>query len=469
MKRIIFIEPNGNEANVFSNYMQLPLTGILYLGTILHEAGYEVRILKENLLTEEIDPYTLQADIYCITALTVSANRARELAGQFKRVYPNATVIIGGIHATLMPETFEKVADHIVLGEAEGIILDLVSGAISQKIVYGAPVQDLDTLPLINYSLLEGYQKISLIPIMTSRGCPFNCEFCTVTKVFGKQFRKQSSKRVIEEIKSALSYFSSKDVFFYDDNFASDTKRVAEICDMLIEQGIVFNWNAQVRTDVTKDFELIKKMAEAHCERLFIGFESINDATLSALHKSQSYSDIVRSIQIIHKTGIKVHGMFMFGEDHDTVANIHKTVDFAIENEIDSVQFMALTPLPGTVLYDRLDKSQRILHKDWNYYDGMYVVFQPREMSEQVLQEEILKAYEKFYSPWRVLVDILEFCYMVSLDALVWNFDQVHRYSISTLKIKLASIWVVKKYRSYYQRVYADTLKKVVKELNLRL
>ena len=126
-KSVAFIEPAGSKSNVFENYMRFPLMGTLYLGTILHNAGHQVRIYNENILPKSIDPFEIKADIYRISALTVSANRARLLAQEIKRIYPAAKIIIGGIHASLCPETFEGVADQIVYGEAESIIVESVA------------------------------------------------------------------------------------------------------------------------------------------------------------------------------------------------------------------------------------------------------------------------------------------------------------------------------------------------------
>ena len=172
-KRVIFIEPSASKTNVFDNYMRLPLMGSLYLGTILHENGYQVRILNESILGHEIDPYELTADIFCITALTGSASRARFIAASLKSIYPKSTVLVGGIHASLVPEEFTDVADHVVVGEAEDIILDIVEGKYEEKIIQCGKVTDMSALPLVRYDLLEEHEKLDIVPLMTSRGCPF--------------------------------------------------------------------------------------------------------------------------------------------------------------------------------------------------------------------------------------------------------------------------------------------------------
>ncbi len=449
-KSIIFIEPTGNRTNVFDNYMRLPLMGSLYLGTILHNHGYQVRILNENILSRDIDPFEVQADVFCITALTISANRARLLASQLKKIYPNSTVIVGGIHASLVPEEFTDVADYVVMGEAEEIIVDIVEGKFQEKIIHGSKTEDLEKLPIVNYGLLDGAESLRTIPIMTSRGCPFDCNFCTVTKIFGRKFRVQSPQRIVAEIENALTYFKNKGFFFYDDNFSANRKRVNELCDLLIEKKIEISWAAQVRSDLARDQELVDKMVRAGLKWVYVGFESIDDETLKALHKAQTKSDIEKAIRTFHEFGVNIHGMFIFGEDHDTVESISSTAEFAIENEIDTIQFMILTPFPGTQCYDEIVKENRLFHRNWDYYNGMFAVFQPKNMSAVRLINETYKAYRRFYSLRRTLLDTLFLIFNVFLDALVWNFKKANRYSLDTMFIRGAAKTIVTKYSDIY-------------------
>ena len=435
-KRVIFIEPSARKTNVFENYMRLPLMGSLYLGTILHDRGYDVRILNESIMGREIDAFDIPADVFCLTALTGSASRAKYLAATLKRVYPEALVLVGGIHASLVPEEFTDVADHVVVGEAEDIIVDLVEGRFGEKVVQGWKVADMAQLPLVRYDLLEGYRSLDLVPLMTSRGCPFDCNFCTVTKVFGRQFRTLTPERILAEIENALQYFRTRDFFFYDDNFTADRNRLAEFCDLLIARRVDITWAAQVRTDIARHPDLVDKMVRAGCRWVYIGFESIEDETLKALRKSQTRADIERAIAVFHQFGLNIHGMFMFGEDHDTPETFGKTVSFAIEHRIDTVQFMILTPFPGTECYERLDSEDRLLHNDWDYYTAMFAVFQPKNMSALKLQTETYKAYGKFYSLRRTALDALSLGVNVLLDALVWNFERAQRHNLDTVFIR---------------------------------
>jgi len=366
-KSVVFIEPTGHMSNVFENYMRLPLLGSLYLATILHNQGYRVRVINENILGREVDPFEIQADVFCLTALTVSASRAKLLAAQLRTVHPDCRIVVGGIHASLLPEEFTGVADHVVVGEAEQIIVDLVEGRIEEKVVTGSRVEDLEELPPIHYALLDGFATMNCVPVMTSRGCPFDCNFCTVTKVFGRKFRNLSAARVVAEVENAMRYFAARAFFFYDDNFTAHRPRVEAICDLLNDKQLGITWAAQVRCDLAKSPDLVEKMAKAGCRWVYIGFESIQDETLQALHKSQTQADIVRAIQVFHRFGINIHGMFMFGEDHDSLETIDGTVEFATGHGIDTVQFMVLTPFPGTRCYDDLVAENRLLHTNWDY------------------------------------------------------------------------------------------------------
>lgn len=456
-KSVLLIEPKGIGSNVFENYMNLPLMGLLYLGTILKNNGYDVKIINEKI-SSDIDPFEIQADVYCITSLTVTVNRASHLANQFKKIYPESRVIIGGIHATLLPDTFIDIADQIVIGEAENVIVDVVEGNFEDKIIYGSPLVDMDSLPLIDYSLLEDYKTLDIIPIITSRGCPFDCDFCSVTKIFGKKFRMQSPERVMAEIKNALKSFNTNNIFFYDDNFTANKKRVKLLADLLIKENIKIEWSAQVRSDIAKDPELIKKLSMVGCDRVFVGFESIDDQTLQELHKSQTRKDIEESIHTLHSNGIKIHGMFIFGEDHDSVDNIKATTEFALDYDIDTVQFMILTPFPGTQTYDKIVSENRLFHKNWDYYDGMYIVFQPKNMSPTRLQYETIKAYENFYSIGRTAIKSFYLIFNIFLDALVWNFSRAHRYNFDTIFLRIASKFIVKRYSSFYNTAYLNFL-----------
>jgi anaerobic magnesium-protoporphyrin IX monomethyl ester cyclase len=456
-KSVVFIEPAGASTSVFDNYMKLPLTGTLYLGTILHNAGYSVRIFNESVLAERIDPFTISADVFCISSLTTSSVRAKALANQIRRIYPASRIIIGGIHASLLPEDFVEVADCIVQGESEKNIVDIVEGTCTScrgKIVQGQAIDDVEQLPFINYSLIQGIESMDIIPIMTSRGCPFDCNFCTVTKIFGKKFRMQSPQRIIAEVKHALTFFKTRVIFFYDDNFTANQRRIDELCDLIMSENLDISWNAQVRQDIANNPALLRKMTKAGCRIVFIGFESINDATLKAMHKSQTRKDIEVSIRVIQQAGINIHGMFIFGDDNDTVETLRQTVSFAINQHVDTAQFMILTPFPGTPVYDTFVNEKRLFHRRWEYYNGMFAVFQPKTMTASRLQKEMVAAHRRFYSLQHLSLEGLKLVFNVMIDALVWDFRRAFRFSFETLLLKAGFKFLVSRFANTYESYF---------------
>lgn len=391
--KVILIEPQSSNKNVFSK-IPMPLLGLIYLGTILKNRGHEVEIYNEDIYTPD---YTkLDADVIGISILTATAKRGYEIA----RKFPKEKVIIGGIHASLIPEEAAQYARQVVIGEAENVIVDVVEGKITDTFVKSTPVDNLDSLPFPDFSLIVGYKtKSTILPISTSRGCPFDCHFCTVTKIFGRTYRFRSAQNVMDEINSR----PAKKLFFCDDNFTAHHKRTHILLDLLRKHKIN-DWACQVRCDVTKDEQLLNKMAKSGCEVVFVGFESINPLTLEAYNKKQSVEEIINAIKAFHKRNIKIHGMFIFGSDYDNKKTIWDTLHFALKHGIDTIQMMILTPFPGTKVYEKLESEKRIFTKDWSLYDGQHIVFNPHLLSARELQKNVVNAYARFYSLSRIAV-----------------------------------------------------------------
>lgn len=385
--KIVLIEPRACEANIYSK-IPMPLLGPVYLGTILKNRGHEVEVYNENILAP--DYASLKADLIGISILTPTAKRGYEIAKRF----PKEKVIIGGVHASLLPCEALEFARQVVVGEAEEVIIDVVEGRRTEPIVFGKPVADLDILPIPDFSLIKGFKLPSpLHPISTSRGCPFDCSFCSVTKMFGRKYRFRSAENIVNEMKSR----NTKSFFFCDDNFTAHTKRTKHLLGLLLKHKIS-NWSCQVRCDVAKDNELLNLMAQAGCKLACIGFESINPRTLKAYQKNQTVEEIVNAIRSFHQKRIKIHGMFVLGGEDDNKNTVWETLRFAIKHKIDTIQMAVLTPFPGTKVYQELEAQKRIFSKDWSLYDGQHIVFKPKLLSAQELQLCVLKAYTKFYS-----------------------------------------------------------------------
>ncbi len=389
--KIVLIEPRASEANIYSK-MSMPLLGPVYLGTILRNRGHEVRIYNENI--QAPDYASLKADLFGISILTPTAKRGYEIAKRF----PKEKVIMGGVHASLMPGEALEFARQVVLGEAENVIADVVEGRRPEQVVKGTPVKDLDALPNPDFSLIKGYRLPPLLmPISTSRGCPFDCSFCSVTKMFGRQYRFRSAGNIIKEMISR----NTKQFFICDDNFTANPKRTRSLLELMVKNKIR-HWTCQVRCDATKDTGLLNLMAEAGCSVVCVGFESVNPSTLAAFQKRQTVEEIVAAIRAFHRKKIRIHGMFVLGGEDDNKNTIWETLRFAVKQKIDTLQLSILTPFPGTKVYADLEKQRRIFSKDWSLYDGQHIVFRPKLLSARELQLNVLRAYVKFYSIYKV-------------------------------------------------------------------
>lgn len=403
MSKVTFVQPRAN----FNAYglTRVPLLGAFYLGTILKKEEHDVSVLSEDFKkvydekTGKLDEELLNSDVVGFSTITCTAQRAYRIADALKKARPNVRVIMGGPHATFMVEEALQHADIVVRGEAEKIISDVVdNGRGTSRVVEGTPVEDLDTLPFPELRLLrDGNGKFKYIPILTSRGCPYDCVFCSVTQMFGKKYRFRSSGNVIEEIELRISQ-GFRRFFFSDDNFTADRERIKVLLEEFLRRKLSFRWTAQVRVEVAKDTELLKLMSRTNCRLLMIGFESINPETLKLYKKHQGLDDIRYCISRLAEQDIRVHGFFVLGSDADDISTIERTVRFCRITKLNTVQFAILSPIPGTRLFEQLSSQGRIFTKDWSLYDGTHVVFEPKKLSAFELQNKVLRAWKKFYT-----------------------------------------------------------------------
>jgi len=246
--------------------------------------------------------------------------------------------------------------------------------------------------------------------------------------MFGRGGRFRSIESVIEELK----WRQPEKVFFYDDNFAINRKRTKEMLEAMLSAGLKFKWTAQFRADVARDKELLDLMKRTDCRVTYIGFESVNPAALKEFNKRQDVDQMVEAIRRLHEYGIMIHGMFVIGADCDTVATIRETVRFALKHRIDTVQFMVLTPLPGTPYYQQMESNDRLLTRDWSLYDGAHVVYQPKQMSPHELQREMLLAMKRFYRLTECVkmlfgIDFAAFLAKLNLNLLLGRWQNVKR------------------------------------------
>jgi len=407
--KIRLIEPEPPGMHVWAKVL-LPRLGLPIIAAKLKQLGHDVLIYSPQMAPIDWDD-VYGADVVGLSSTTSTTTTAYDFADALRaRGIP---VVIGGSHVTFMVDEALEHADYVARGEGgETLMVELIEALGGQReldsiaglsfrrdgAVVNNPARercaDLDVLPFPDLSLLVGSDKLNTTPIMTSWGCPFACNFCSVTAMFGRKYRFRSAENVIAEIKQKRP----KRIFFYDDNFAADRKRLKKLLRMMIADDLIIPWSAQVRTDVVRDPELLELMRRSGCELVYLGLESVNQDTLDHFEKSQTVAEIEQSIKALHDYDIRSHGMFVLGGEYDTVQTVRDTVTFTLKNHIDTVMLNILTPLPGTQQFEQLDAAGRIFDKRWELYDAHHVVFAPARMTPYELQCEVLRGYMRFYS-----------------------------------------------------------------------
>jgi len=423
VRRIVLIEPKSSERHVFSRW-KLPRLGLVILATQLKRAGYDVKLFIEEVSPVDFDAL-FSADLVCVSTITATAPRAYEFAWAARRA--GIPVLMGGPHVTFLTDEALQYCDYVLRGEADDVIVDLVraiesgqgldafpslSRCVGERVVHNparTTCVDVESLPVPDLSLIQRQKQRrptdEIVPVQTSRGCPFNCTFCSVTRMFGREYRFRSTESVMAELRPHKGRY----VFFYDDNFTANRARAKELLRAMIRENLGIRWSAQVRCDVAADPELLDLMARSGCYYVYVGLESVSPEALENFNKRQTVEQMEYAIRALHERGIRIHGMFIFGGDHDTSETFRRTVRFARAHQIESVQFMILVPLPGTPLLAQLEQEGRLLSRDWSLYDAHHVVFRPKNMSTLTLQVETLRAFCRFYTLWPAVRRLLKF------------------------------------------------------------
>ena len=333
-------------------------------------------------------------DLVGITTHTQTANRAYEIADSYRA--RGIKVVLGGIHASILPEEASKHADSVVIGEAEGIWPTLIDDFKSNnlKSIYRQDKRPgLVNLPIPRRDLFDKAAYLVPQSMITTRGCPHDCSFCTVTTFMGHTYRCRPIEEVLREIET---FDTDKPIFFLDDNITGNPKFAKELFRALIPYKIT--WAGQCSVSIAKDDELLRLAAASGCIILLIGFESVSPASLASVGRKAKWAgDYEAVIRKIHSHGIGIHGCFIFGFDEDDNDIFRRTVRFAQKMKLESAQFSFLRPYPGTALYETMDKAGRIQTKDWSKYgDGS--VFEPKSMSQDELDKGQVWAWRKFFS-----------------------------------------------------------------------
>ena len=423
-QKVSFIEPCA-DFNGY-NFVRLPLLGHLSLGTILKNNGHDVRCYSENLrkvyhhrhgITEK---RILESDVVGISIMTPTANRGYAIADAIRKANPKARIIIGGSHATALPDEALRHADAVVTGEGEERILEAVEGD-ETGIIRGARIRNLDDLPVVDLKLLQGFHPglLSLTPIATSRGCPFDCSFCSVTQMFGRRYRFRSNEPVLDELEMRTKAGFTK-FFFYDDNFAADKTRTKKLLEGMLRRNIRIYWACQARVDIARDDELLDLMKRTGCVSVALGVESVNPRTLEDYNKKQSVADVVNCIVKLKAHKIRTLCMFVMGSDSDTPLTMRETVRFLKRWKPRYAQFSILFPIPGTRFYDQMLREGRIWTRNWSLFDGGHVVTYPKNFTPIQLLEQVRWTWKQFYAlPWLAGYSVFRY--------FLWRWERINR------------------------------------------
>ena len=348
-----------------------------------------------TIVDEEIDtiPTSRRFDIVGITAFSNTIDRACAIADTFRS--RGSVVVMGGAQVTFAPEDALLHADAVVLGEAEGawprLLADYERGALRTTYRNNGPVP-FTTSPPPRWDLVRTSRYLSL-PVQATRGCPFNCEFCLVTKMFGRKKRMRSVDDIISEIQS----LPSKRLFFVDDNLTVNKPFARELVGRLQELGI--SWVCQSSIDITDDDELLETMAQSGCHQILIGFESLNQENLDETQKRHnSVERFAAAIERIHRHGIHVLASFIVGFDNDTLATFDTIHTFCLHHNVPYVILNTLACSPGSDLHRRMAAAGRLCEVDAPYRDGMFPTITYRHMTRTELFAGYLAAVRREFS-----------------------------------------------------------------------
>ena len=410
--RIQLISPAGeihrSKTGIFKRSLRYaPLTLTTLAALVPDELNAEVVIQDEGVEPLDLD---FSADLVGISAITGTSLRAYEIADELRS--KGHTVVLGGVHPTLMPEEASQHADALVTGYAESswpeLLRDFESGEL--KASYCKPTgRDLRGVPIAKRNLLKKNSYATINSIEATRGCPHKCEFCVVPTAWSGIY----TRRPVEDVIAELKTFEGRHALFIDLSPVEDVAYAKALYKAMIPLRI--RWVGLATTRLAEDRELLKLAAQSGCKGVLIGFESIDQNTLNGTNKHFHQADkYIEYVKQLHDHGIGVQGCFVYGFDDEDDSIFERTVEFVDKAQIDLPRYAVATPFPGTPLYKRLESQGRLLHRKWSLYDVEHVVFEPKLMSPERLQEGLQWSWEQSYSwpsffrrlsgaPWSIL------------------------------------------------------------------
>lgn len=388
MKKLLLINPVSRRSGLLlSRFSTFSPMALAYVAAVT-PSNWEVKIADENFSELEFE----EADLVGITAFTSNINRAYEIAKMYRQ--KKIKVVIGGIHASMLPDEALMFVDTVVVGEAESVwpkvIADFENKCLSNFYV-GSKVNFDQQRILPRRDLLNS--EYFWHSVQTSRGCPFNCYFCSVSRYLGQEFRQRNIDHVLDE----LSQLKGKFVAFVDDNLIgyspNSRNRAASLFQSMIKQGLDQKWWMQTSINAADDENVIELAAQSGCLFAFIGFETISKKTLKQMKKGVNIKMGVKNykkvVDVFHRYGIAVYGAFIIGCDYESPAYYKELAGFLVHSGIDIIQLTLLTPLPGTELMEGLQKDGRLVYsdypQDWDKYRFSYMVHQPRDVEPKTI------------------------------------------------------------------------------------
>lgn len=435
VKKLRFIEPGNlpyrpsvKNLFVYDKYIRTPSIGLLTLATIAKKCCPDTLMYSESISKINWDD-VFDADIVFISVFTFAAPRGYKLARYIKK-HSSATVIIGGLHASMNYEEAARYCDYVMVGEGDESILDIIDAADNGRpfdfpgIAYRRngktvftgkrrPPENIDTIPdrslCYNYKKMAGHNTI-WAQVHASRGCPHDCDYCALVRHFGRRVRTRSPENVVEDIRRSIAFHDkghfrlAKMLWITDDNFFADRKWAMDVLRAIIKSGIKYSFTVQARYEVGFDDEMLELLKKAGFKELAMGIEFLEDESFARYHKKSRYSEIIRSVKNIQRHGLRVRGLFIVGADNHTIGVGDRLADFVIKHNICGVLIQSMYFVPGTPVYDT--HKDKLIDKDWSKCVGN-VVHYPENISPYDLQLEIIRASSEIYSVPRLIQAIL--------------------------------------------------------------
>lgn len=427
--KVLFVNPPQTASKYKFMGVIAPPLGIAYMAGVLQENNIDVEILDasaEDMDFKDVEKELLKRkpDLVALTALTPTIGRALETAQVVKETLPDSIVVMGGYHPTFnFIETLEdENVDIVIRGEGEYIMLNLVQALENQSSLHDvkgivfedknskeivvnpeAPlIQDLDELPFpaLNLLPMKKYRLLDMdthmTTMITTRGCPMQCSFCSSAAMHGKKIRERSVENIVDEIEYLNTNYDIDTIAFMDDTFTLKKRKVMAICDEILKRNIEIMWGCTSRVD-TLDEKLLKKMKEAGCITIFIGVESADQQQLDNMCKNTTIAKIENAFKIAHKLKIRTIASVALGMPGDTKEIMNKTVKFVHKLKPNYAIYSLATPYPGTIFYKEAFEKNLIKIKDWSKYTLITPILETIDCSLNDMRKIQAKAFMKFY------------------------------------------------------------------------